>query len=156
MSNSAKYLKSLADHFAPRDWEYTRQHKIEHIRYEDDFTGKKSRLNRFHRGLKSAFGKLPGWEKTLLGKRTWAGRYYTLLAYMQEKNIPDGVLNNGGVITYWEEDGEYIQMVQPSVGSLLADFLLAEPKHPHAVIIRAELDRIRAGYKQRIREKKVS
>ena len=33
MSDSPRYLKSLASHFVLRDWQYTRLHTIKHIRY---------------------------------------------------------------------------------------------------------------------------
>lgn len=159
--NTAKELKYLANHFAPRDWDYTRQHDIHAIRYPRDTIGYNSFWNRLKRGLFEADSKgmraLFGRERRRNLKQWWMWRVaWFRVSVSRDKNLPDGVLNGGSVITFWEEDGEYIQMVQPSVGSLLADFLLAEPEHPHAVIIRAELDRIAEGYTQRVMDGKVS
>ena len=35
MTNSVEYLESVANHFAPRDWNYTRKTGIRDIRYTD-------------------------------------------------------------------------------------------------------------------------
>lgn len=168
MSESAQMLKEYADHFARRDWQYTRLHNIKHIRYADDYKGYDHPLKRLRRTF------FPSRSSRRLGRmlrsvRTWDWKrpvesiklvWWTLKAHVvvglrTDSNRPDGVLNGGGVITHWEEDGEYIQLVQPSVGSLLADFLMEEPEHPHAQLIVAEIDRIRADYSERCRAGKV-
>lgn len=164
-SDVARDLKDYANHFARRDWEYSRDHDIVHIRYAGDYKGYHSiwkrvrrtflpsqSSRRLHRSLNKMFGRRngPWWKHP---NRTVIRAWWTIVAHFRvglrtEKNLPDGTIN--GIITHWEEDGEYIQMVQPSVGDLLADFLIAEPEHPHAVLIRAELERIRDSYHARI------
>lgn len=149
----AHALKNLADHFAPRDWAYTRMHKIKRIRYTTDYSGRNSIPNRLKHGLPALFK--PRKRHAFLADREvslwWrlVGRFYLFKAHMVEDNVPDGILNRGSVITFWEEDGEYIELVQPTVGSLLADFLLEDPTNPHAQKILAEIDRIRAASYER-------
>ena len=158
MSDSPRYLKSLASHFVLRDWQYTRLHTIKHIRYEDDYKGRNAPWRRVAPAFKAAWESLTAtglFGEFIQGRsmrRRLLGAYYALKVGMAtESHNPDGVLLNAGIITQWEEDGEYLQMVQPSVGRLLADFLIDRPEHPHAVLITAELDRIRADYTARIK-----
>jgi hypothetical protein len=40
--------------------------------------------------------------------------------------------------------------MQPTVGSLLVNFLKEEPEHPHAKLITQELERLFERYKRRI------
>jgi hypothetical protein len=63
-------------------------------------------------------------------------------AIRRHSNAPDAHLGEGSIITEWVEDGQYIELVQPSVGALLADFLEAEPENEHAKKIAAEIERI--------------
>ena len=56
--------------------------------------------------------------------------------------MPDGHINNGSIITLWCEDGQYIELFQPSVGQLIADFLVTEPENEHAKKIAQEIERI--------------
>jgi hypothetical protein len=56
--------------------------------------------------------------------------------------MPDGHINNGSIITLWCEDGQYIELFQPTVGRLIADFLEAEPENEHAQKIAQEIERI--------------
>jgi hypothetical protein len=51
---------------------------------------------------------------------------------------------------YWEETGEYIQMVQPSVGSKIADLLEDRPDDDHSKAIAGEMKRILDRYSARI------
>jgi hypothetical protein len=152
MSAASKLLKATGGHFAPRDWDYTRDTDIAHIRFRSDTKGK----NRFRFRLKSAL-------KTLVRSKTlgmfapegfWRGLVYQYFSFLYvlklDHNTPDGSLNRGTVLTFWEEDGEYIQLVQPSVGLLLADFLEKEESNPHAVLIAAEIERIATRYQTRI------
>lgn len=158
MTKSAKYLKELADHFAPRDWNYTRHHHIESIRYETEY----DKHNKISRRVKWAsrwlFGKTPDWIKQLEGRSMGPVSRIRIAAHSlkRDPNTPDGILDGGKIITLWEEDGEYLNMMQPTVGSLVADFLIAEPEHPHAVIITKELDRLRKNYDKRIKAGEVS
>lgn len=150
--STAEFLRSYASHFAPRDWEYTRQTGIVHIRHREDTEGHNHFTARYRRAFSSLFRKdsldrffsPTGWKNKLRYKIA----YFKVQARV-DNNLPDGALNGGRVITYWEEDGEYIQLVQPSVGILLADFLEAEPTNPHALKIVAEIDRITQGYADR-------
>lgn len=159
MSSAAEYLHSLANHFARDDWQWTRETEIRHIRYRGDYSGYNHPLRRIPRALSLAF-HMPKWERDIAGRRSlkrwlyhvWAG---LVVGLRTDSNLPDGQLKNAGVIAFWEEDGEYLQMVQPSVGSLLADFLIAEPEHPHAQLISAELERLMADYDRRCREGEV-
>lgn len=161
----AQDLKAYANHFARRDWEYSRDHDIKHIRYAGDYKGYDSwgkrirrtflpsqSSRRLSRSLNKMFGDLrePWWRHPNKAVITawWKIYAHFRVGLRTQTHTPDGTIN--GIITHWEEDGEYIQMVQPSVGDLLADFLLDEPNHPHAVLIRAELQRIRDNYAARI------
>jgi hypothetical protein len=74
----------------------------------------------------------------------------------RDNNEPDGVLDDGNIITFWEETGEYLNMIQPTVGTLVADFILENPTNPHAIKINKELDRLRKNYNKRIKDGEVS
>lgn len=142
--STADILKLRADHFMPRDWNYTRNSRIEQIRYEKGLDTTNDLSHRIKEAIFWTFGKTPDWlskweDKWNIVNRLGMARH----SLKRDPNLPDGVLNDGAVIVFWEEDGEYINLVQPSVGSLLADFLIEEPNHPHAKKILAEMDRIR-------------
>lgn len=143
----------LANHFEPRDWDYTRQHHIESIRYEP----KHDPHNKLSYRLKSAFlwaffppsfmkQLHPRWQDRLRSRFTMP-----LHAIKRDPNTPDGILNGGNVVTFWEETGEYLQYLQYSVGSMLADFLMDEPEHPYAQLITKEMERINRRYARRIK-----
>lgn len=141
---TAEILKSRADHFMPRDWNYTRNTKIEQIRYEKGLDTHNDLSHRIKSALFWAFGRTPDWLIDIQGKGHTLRERFGMARYSlkRDPNLPDGILNDGGIIVFWEEDGEYINLVQPSVGSLLADFLIEEPNHPHAKKILAEMGRI--------------
>lgn len=157
---SAEYLRDLAGHFAPRDWLWTRETHLEAIYNTDDHDRRPwYRLRKFARAVRDDFitGQ-KGIYRELYGYR-WAW-FHSPLRHLRadvavhlrrDPNLPDGELIGASTLCYWEEDGEYIQMVQPSIGLLLAEFLIAEPDHPHAKKITAELDRIGAQYRERIK-----
>lgn len=65
------------------------------------------------------------------------------------RHLPDARLENAGILTWWFEDGYYVQMMQRSTGELIADFLEAEPTNPHAIAIAAEIGRINRDYDER-------
>lgn len=152
--SSPQYLHALATHFSERDWDYTRLHDIKRIRYADDFQGYHTLRKRWGRAFRSLFARS---HDTLFGRimgDSWLRGISYKLTYFKiqvqtDRHLPDGVLNRGSVITHWEEDGEYIQMVQPSVGALLAEFLIDQPDNPWAVKITAELDRLAERYNMR-------
>jgi len=164
----AKYLHSLATHFDRKDWEWTRKHDIKHIRREGDYSGYDHPVRRVQRLIKrhlpgnawrrdrGIWGMLSGTEeKTSFWKKiqlkVWGLKAEVYVTLRTDKHLPDGVLENAAIIAYWEEDGEYLQMVQPSVGELLANFLLEDPEHPHAQKILAELTRLSERYSARIK-----
>lgn len=144
----------LANHFEPYDWKYTRKHNIESIRY----TPKHDPYNKLSYRIKSALMWAfnppsfirqlePTWKERLRSRFTMPPH-----ALKRDPNTPDGVLQDGSIITYWEETGEYLQYLQFSVGSLIADFLIEDPENPHAILITKEMERIRKDYKKRIKE----
>lgn len=149
LSHSVEYLDFLANHFEHRDWDYTRLHHIKEIKYDKAWDERDNLKFRIKIAFRVVFKK----ERNPLLKMSTFGKvrlfFYCL---MREKQTPDGALNDGNVITYWEETGEYLQMVQPSVGALLVDFLKEEPNNPHAKKITAELDRIMKRFYERDRE----
>lgn len=165
----AAALRAYAEHFVQSDWDYTRLHEIEHIRMKNDRSGYNHPLRRLARtvprlldfarpnptkgdGLLSLF--ISERDLGLRSRLAWA--WATLhVGLRSDKNLPDGVLDGGGIITHWEETGEYLQFVQPSVGSKIADLLEAEPESPHARAIAAEMDRISRRYAARCRAGKV-
>ncbi len=154
----ADQLHFYANHFAAPEWRYTRNHDIKHIRYQGDWSGYFNPVKRLLRVPKE-------WARAVEGDRfvwrCYPGRISTFrglviatqVALRTEHHRPDGVLGAGHIITHWEEDGEYIQQVQPSVGILLAEWLQAEPQNPHAQRIAEELQRIADDYRQRLEAK---
>ena len=141
----AQLLDDYANHFVHSDWNYTRNHEIKSIRYTNDTDTLRHRLNRGWRFLTSSKKHGLIYDHSL----RWRIRLF-FHSLRRDDNLPDGSLDSGGVLVYWEENGEYIQLVQPSVGALLATFLKECPKHKHAKLITAELERIRAGYSERL------
>lgn len=146
------YLDAYANHFSERDWNYTRKTDIKDIRY----TGE--RLDPLSKRLTSGFHFLFRSKKhgIIYDNGFWLRIRMFFYSLERYKNAPDGHLDSGKILVLWEEDGEYLQMVQPTVGALLANFLKEDPEHPHAKIIIAELDRILAGYSERIDRGEVS
>jgi hypothetical protein len=145
MNESVQYLDDLANHFAHRDWDYTRNHNIKHIRYKDE--ERDTLKYRVGRSLRWMFKKTSYIPSSFKWKLILA--FYAL---KKQDHLPDGHLDGGNVITHWEETGEYLQMVQPSVGALLVNFLKEDPDHKHAKLIIAELDRISNRYSERIKK----
>lgn len=150
-NKTVEYLHTLANHFAERDWEYTRKHGIKDIIYKED------KPNELGYRISKAFMWLfnPPEFMKMLHPKFW-DRFYQRFnmffhALKREPNVPDGVLDSGKTIVYWEEDGEYLNLMQPTVGSLVAEFLMAEPDHPHAKIIIAELERLNNKFDERIK-----
>lgn len=150
MTKSVENLKHLANMFAARDWDYTRNTNIKDITHvvPHEYDRPIFKLKRAFSALYSSEGifgyKEFGW--TIRSRIS-----FFFFSLKRDRNTPDGTLNNGGVITFWEEDGEYLQLVQPSVGCLLAEFLEAEPTNPYAELIIKELNRIERRYKKRLK-----
>lgn len=147
----ADQLRQYATHFEISDWNYTRNlDGMKHIRYERDTAGSNRIDRRWRRGIRRLLG--PNDELArMLGVTGWKDRWYGFLCAIRKgQNVPDGVLDGGGIITYWEEVGEYLQYVQPSVGALLADLMDAHPDLPEVQAIAAEMKRINDDYAARI------
>lgn len=162
-----RVLRARATHHNHGEgWTYSRNTgDLEHIRYKHDYTGYEA----LHRRLKRAFnwkhltgrdglsamikrinkknGKKPEpFLYQLYGAWAWI-----LVSLRKDSNLPDGQV--GGNLFHWEEDGEYVQMVGPTIGEKIADFLEQEPENPHAQAISAEIQRIWALAERREKEK---
>ena len=154
---TGEFLKLHSDHFMHYDWNYTRKHNIDKLYYSYELSrGYDKPINRFKRALKWLFGPTPEFVKYLDRDLSWFSKIsnrWGMFTYVLKRDnaLPDGSLADGKIIVHWEEDGEYLQLVQPSVGSLLADFLTEEPEHPHAQKIIKEIERIRKAYTKRVK-----
>lgn len=147
VSEVGRLLLARATHHNHGDgWVYTRNTgDLEHLRYRRDYTGYNSLPNRIRRAFK--WKTLTGADSPFTREATlklrllhaWA---WIVISLRKERNLPDGKV--GPVITFWEEDGEYIEMVGPTIGEHVAAFLINEPEHPHAVAIAAEIRRVAA------------
>lgn len=154
-------LRSFATHHNHGEgWTYTRNlHGIKHIRYDRDWKGYHSPWNRVIRAFGSEFWHTKGSIGRNMGfkwsfRSAWA---WVQVCLTPDNNRPDGTLNDGIVMTVWEEDGEYIEFVGPTVGVKIADFLENDPENPYAVAIAAEISRVRRlGVKRRKAEKEQS
>jgi hypothetical protein len=151
MTDSVKFMRSQAEYFDRSDrWLFTgHTPELYRVVHERDRLTWKNLRGRVKEAFEWLFqypdfakaidtyldGPLPWWRK--LGKRLHM--FWFTLSHV-ERNLPDGKV--GSIYTYWMEDGRYIMMMQPSVGSLLADFLEQEPDNPHAQKIREEMDKI--------------
>lgn len=139
-------LRGLATHHNHGEgWRYTRDlGGLKHIRYARDFEGYNSVPQRIKRAFDvrhltgtDSISRQFGWKWNLIGAWAWI-----VVSLRTDRNTPDGSLNGGCVLTFWEEDGEYIETVGPTVGQKIADFLEAEPTNPHAIAIAREIERI--------------
>lgn len=158
-------LNSRATHHGHGNgWTWTRNTgELEHIRFTSDHTGYNHWTQRLRRALnwkhltgrdeitKSFRSKSAEKERYQENKAKygfWKAnflRLYPAIAWFKvsmfkDTNRPDGTIN--GNLIFWEEDGEYIEMVGPTVGEKIAEFLIAEPSNPHAVAISNEIQRI--------------
>jgi hypothetical protein len=143
---TGELLRALATHHNHGDgWVYTRDTgDLEHIRYHRDYTGYHAPLPRLKRAFnpKSLFSR--GSFSTSLGLK-WSlmsAAAWIQVSLQKDRNLPDGALNRGLVLTVWEEDGEYIEMVGPTIGEKIADFLEQDPENPHAQAIAVEILRV--------------
>jgi len=149
----ADQLRQYATHFALHDWRYTRRTNIRHIRYRDDWVGYFHPWRRVVRWLGAYVARGDDWVTRTGREIAWRHPIiHTRASLSTETHEPDGVLDEGRIITHWEETGEYLQYVQPSVGALLADLMDAHPDLPEVVAIAAEMKRINDDYSRRIQE----
>ena len=137
-------FRDYATHFSPRDWQYSRDlDGITAVRRVDPADRLTARLRRALRSItgRSGVSGLDGFPSRWRMARHVLGR---------DTHLPDGVLDEGCILTYWEETGEYLQFVQPTVGALVAEWMLACPTDPHARAVAAEMQRIQDDYRDRI------
>lgn len=141
----ADQLRQYATHFAPRDWDYTRDTgDLWPLRHGSLWPCVKRAARYLVVGVGDIFPEEADMRPSRWGMAKAALRMHT--------TEPDGVLDGGNVITIWEETGEYLQYVQPSVGAMLADWMDADPDSEHAQRIAAEMKRINDLYAERIAE----
>lgn len=150
-------IRSLATHHNHgAGWRWTRfTGDLLHIRFRSDFTGYYHWTKRWSRGLdwkhlsgRDSLSKALGLHGSTKGKpvlKRLQNVYYTALAWFRvsvrkHTNMPDGTINGNPI--FWEEDGEYIEVVGPTVGEKIADFLEQDPTNPHAIAIATEIQRI--------------
>lgn len=136
----ADQLRRYATHFAPQDWDYTRDTgDLRPLHYGSRLPSIKQAVNYLLRGTHE------------IGVDFRVSRLAMARAALRGYNTePDGVLDGGAIITHWEETGEYLQYVQPSVGELLADLMDAHPDLPEVQAIADEMKRINDRYAERI------
>jgi len=145
-----EWVEFITDKFATNHvpWKYSRRTgTLRHIRYARDYTGYnhwKRRVKRFIRNSTVDHWKPKGLfahvkresEKTFWYKlKSWPMMIavHWRVSVCKDKNLPDGQVN--GIITHWEEDGEYITMFCPYVGRHVLEFLRKDPTHPSAIAI---------------------
>jgi hypothetical protein len=151
----ADQLRQYATHFEMRDWNYTRQtSRLKHIRYHGDYSGYDHPLRRLGRLLREFVPTKSSNLSDMLGMGRWWAWQHPLIAgrtqLRTDNHMPDGWLDNGGIITHWEETGEYLQYVQPSVGALLADLMDAHPELPEVQALADEMKRVNDAYGARV------
>lgn len=148
----ADQLRQYAEHFEQRDWNYTRDtgslRAITYAPKESLWVRVRARLHL----AATAIRPRPEYVQILMEGMPLTDRLHMAWIHLarRERNLPDGVLDGGSIITFWEETGEYLQYVQPSVGSMLADWMEAEPDSPHAQRIADEMKRINDAYGERV------
>lgn len=148
-----KFMANLFD----SKWDYTRTHNLKSIRYTDEYYSFDKLSNRIKHALDALFSRTGIFESEFLGPWKFSDRIsFAFYCLKRDDNLPDGQLAGGKILTFWEEDGEYLQLVQPTVGSLLADFLEQEPDNPHAILIVKEMERIQRDYTKRLKAEKQS
>lgn len=134
-------LIRASDPFKHDDWQFTLNNAlITDIRRSDDDDQWSHRISR------AFYWLIIGGSKDLrrqLGDSVTARVSMFLHSLKRSKeNVPDGYLANGTIITSWCEDGRYIELMQPAVGRLIADFLEQEPANPHAKKIAKKIEQI--------------
>lgn len=140
----ADQLRQYATHFAPSDWDYTRDlGDLKPLHFGSRWPSIKQAARYLARGT-NLFPNDPDMRPSRWRMASAALRGYD--------SHPDGALDNGNIITHWEETGEYLQYVQPSVGALLADLMDAHPELPEVQAVAIEMKRINDRYGERLAE----
>lgn len=145
-----KFTRFVATKFTANDtpWVYSRNTgKLRHVRYESDYTGYNHWTKRLARAFnpkelfetKGSFTRSMGLKPRNEGLKMFFIRAWVhiIVNLRKDSNLPDGQVN--GNLTFWEEDGEYITMMGPTVGVKVLDFLEAEPDNEHAKAILAAM-----------------
>lgn len=150
VAEAAKDLWYAANHFARvNESSYSRTVGLpRRIMYDSDWFILKSRLSAVCHAVEDVVRDVRNdyqdWEREVLDvpkKRSfvkcvkripWRFKISYGVHVDMDRHLPDGTLDNGSVITFWEETGEYFDMVQEHVGGLVAEFLLDQPENPHA------------------------
>lgn len=142
-----KWAEFVATKFSKNaeGWTYSRNTGgLKHIRYESDYTG----YNHWTKRVRRAFDwkHLTGrdsltrhFRRPGLKNRFWEAYGWVVVSLRKDSHLPDGQIN--GIITHWEEDGEYIALFQPRVGVKVLEFIKANPENEYA---RAILDEMHA------------
>lgn len=142
VASISKTLRDYAEHYVQRDWVYTRKTNIRHIRLAGDFSGYDHPVRRMQRTLGQFLRPADNLSR-MFGINPWRHPVVTLRVGLRtQAHLPDGELKHSGLIAHNEEMGEYVQMVQPSVGSKIADLLDAHPDLPAVQALAAEIQRV--------------
>ena len=144
VSPAVSYLDWAANVFVHRDWEISSDHHIEAVFYDKKHYHFQSLQYRFKQGFKFLTKTKKHGVIFKMTLRERVSMFFYCLK--RDRNLPDVSLDDGNVIAYWRETGEYLQLMQPSVGSLVVNFLKEEPDHPHAKLIIAEVTRLYDEY----------
>ena len=111
-----------------------------HPKFSNSFS---SRIKRFFQDITVNHFSPKGFRKELEGDRSFWSKVkdYPVTVWASwrvhlklDKNTPDGTLANG-IITHWEEDGEYIMMFNPTVGREVLKFINEDPDNEYAKAI---------------------
>lgn len=138
VARAAGLLRSYP--FVAEDWTFTSNlGDLVAIRYGDP-------RERLWGRTKDAFHwlvrKQQAWERDLgTDGIRWRFRMF-FHALKRDDHLPDGIVGTSGVITYWAETGEYLQLVQPSVGELVGNLLAAHPDLPEVQAVADEIVRV--------------
>lgn len=147
------HLDLYANLFEYRDWDFTSKTNLKSIRYTKGNDEPNALRYRIKHACFWMFGKTPEWYAQLQEKNTLAKRFgMAKYSLKRDPNLPDGILDSGNIITFWYETGEYLNLMQPTVGSLLVKFLKEEPENPHAILITKEIERLYRRRNKRIKD----
>lgn len=149
----AGILKRYATHHVHDDWPYSRDKgAIMYAVHERDYFFDSHYLKEIRGSITRAFTGVRRVRKGSIdallykpGKLTLKDRLFELS--MVPLWLKRSVLNNrigydgmvNGNLFLWEEDGEYVNVANPKVGALLADWMIAEPESEFAQKIAAQI-----------------
>lgn len=126
-------------------WKYSRDTgPLRHIRYESDYTGYNHWTKRARRAFdwkhltgRGSFSRTFKRKNESLKSRLYFAWAWITVSLRKDSNLPDGQIN--GILTHWEEDGEYIALFQPRVGVKVIEFIRANPDNEYARAILEEM-----------------